>query len=315
MFMVANRDDFFRQVYEKAPSARKCLGCRVDINYRLSHESYARRRQHMTHWSTAICETNGIKIHYTRTGGSKPPLILLHGLTANGACWTALAHALEGEYDVIMPDARGHGKSSAPDHGYRYEDHANDVVGLMKAMRVSSPVLLGHSMGGMTAAIVASRKPGLLHGLILADPTFLSPKVQREVRDSDVADQHLKILNMSLDEVVAEARIRHPDRSSGTLELIARARLQTSISAFDVLTPPNPDYMQLVSAIDVPSLFVIGDAGVVSPAVAAELQRVNPRIRVEQIPEAGHGVQYDQPERFAAVVKSFLRSIPTVIES
>ncbi len=269
----------------------------------------------LSNWSAAICETNGIKIHYTRTGGSKTPLILLHGLAANGVCWTALANALEGEYDVIMPDARGHGKSSAPDHGYRYEDHANDVAGLIKAMKLSSPVLLGHSMGGMTAAVVASRRPNLLCGLILADPTFLSPEFQRQVFESDSADQHRKMLNKSLHELMAETTIRHPDRSPETIELIARARLQTSISAFEVLTPPNPDYMQLVSAIDVPSLFVTGDAGVVSPAAAAELQRLNPRIHVEQIPGAGHGVQYDQPEGFAAVVKSFLRSIPTVIES
>ncbi len=264
----------------------------------------------MTGWSTAICETNGIAIHYTRTGGDKPPLVLLHGLAANGACWTALAHAIEGEYDVIMPDARGHGKSSVPDYGYRYEDHAKDVLDLITALRLPSPILIGHSMGGMTAALVASRKPNLLRGLIVADPTFLSPERQREIFESDSVDQHRQLLNQSLDELVAEARRRHPDRSSLTLDLIARARLQTSISAFDVLTPPNPDYKQLVNAIDVPVLLVIGDAGVVSPAMAAELQLVNPRIHVERIPSAGHGVHYDQPERFATVVKSFLISIP-----
>jgi len=268
----------------------------------------------LTDWSTGNCEANGINIHYTRTGGSKPPLILLHGLTANGACWTPLTHVIEGDYDVIMPDARGHGKSSVPDYGYRYEDLANDVVGLIEALRLASPILIGHSMGGMTAAVVASRNPELLRCLILADPTFLSPKVQREIRDSDVADQHRRYLNMSLDDVVAEARIRHPDRSLDTIELIAQARLQTSMGAFDVLTPPNPDYMQVVSAIEVPSLLVIGgSAGVVSPDVAADLQRLNPRLQVEQIPEVGHGLHYDQPERFAVVVKSFLRSIGTVI--
>ena len=73
------------------------------------------RRKQMTDWSTAICETNGINIHYTRTGGNKPPFILLHGLMTNGLCWTGLAQALEKEYDVIMPDARGHGRSSVPD--------------------------------------------------------------------------------------------------------------------------------------------------------------------------------------------------------
>jgi pimeloyl-ACP methyl ester carboxylesterase len=234
---------------------------------------------------------------------------------ANGLCWTGLAQVLEKEYDVIMPDARGHGNSSVPDFGYRYEDHANDVAGLINALRLPPPILLGHSMGGMTAAVVASRKPNLLRGLVLADPTFLSPEVQREVRDSDVADQHRRMLTMSLSEVVADARARHPNRSAETLELYARARLQTSMAAFDVLTPPNPDYKMLMSAIDVPSLIVFGDKGVVSSIVAKELQRFNPRLQAEQIRDAGHSVHLDQPERFAAVVESFIRSIATVNDS
>jgi N-formylmaleamate deformylase len=266
-------------------------------------------------WSTAICETNGIYIHYTRTGRNSLPLILLHGLTANGICWTALARELEREYDVIMPDARGHGKSSVPDDGYRYEDHAKDVVGLIKALGLPSPILVGHSMGGMAATVVAGHNPKLLRGLILVDPTFLSSKVQREVRDSDVADQHRRILKMSLDEVVADARTRHPQRSLELLELIARARLQTSIRAFDVLKHPYPDYTQLVRSIDVPTLLVIGENGVVSPEIAADLQYVNPKFQVEKISKTGHGVHYDQPERFAAIVKSFLCSIGTVIEA
>ena len=263
----------------------------------------------MAEWRTAICETNRIRMHYTRTGVGKSPLILLHGLTANGLCWTAIAHELEGEYDVIMPDFRGHGQSSAPDYGYRYDDHANDVVGLMNGLGISPTVLIGHSMGGLVAAVVASHYPALIRGLILADPTFISSKQQREVRDSDVADQHKRVLNGSLAELVEDLKTKHPQRSLSTIELIARARLETSMSAFDVLTPPNPDYMQLVSSIDIPTLVVIGENGVVSSEVAAELQRANPKLQVEKIPKAGHGIHYDQPERFAAIVKSFLRSI------
>jgi len=62
----------------------------------------------------------------------------------------------------------------------------------------------------------------------------------------------------------------------------------------------------LVSTIYVPILLVIGDAPVVSLETARELQNLNPRLRVEQIQGAGHGVPYDQPERFEAVVRSFL---------
>ncbi len=245
----------------------------------------------------------------TRTGAGKSPLILLHGLAANGLCWTAIARELEAEYDVIMPDLRGHGKSSAPEHGYRYEDHANDVVGLINGLGISAPVLIGHSMGGLVATVVASHFASLIRGLVLADPTFISSKQQREVRDSDVADQHRRMLTWSLEDVVQDIRSRHPDRSLSIIETIARARLATSMSAFDVLTPPNPEYHEFVSSIDVPCLLVIGGAGVVSAELASELRHLNPKLQVVQIKDAGHGIFYDQPDQFSAVVKSFLHSI------
>jgi N-formylmaleamate deformylase len=263
----------------------------------------------MTNWLRGACEANGINIHYVRTGGYKPPLILLHGLTGSGACWIPLARALEGDYDVVMPDARGHGKSSAPLHGYLYSDHASDVIGLIEALGLATPVLLGHSMGGMTAAVVASQVGTAIRGVILADPTFLSPERRREVHESDVIEQHRRLLSLNKGDALAQARLRHPHRSPEIVELIIDARLRTQISAFDVLTPANPDYRELVSAISVPVLLVVGDNGVVSLETARELQNLNERLRYERIPDAGHGLPYDQPDCFAAVVRSFLRMV------
>jgi len=263
----------------------------------------------MINWIRGVCEANGINIHYLRTGGDKPPLIALHGLTGSGACWSPLARALEGDYDVIMPDARGHGKSSAPLHGYLYRDHASDVIGLIEALGLADPVLLGHSMGGMTAAVVASQVGTAIRVVVLADPTFLSPERQREVHGSDVIEQHRRLLGLNKAELLAQARLRHPLRSIELVELMTEARLQTEISAFEVLTPPNPEYRELVSAISVPLLLVIGDKGVVSLETARELQKLNQRLRYERIPDVGHGLPYDQPDRFAAVVRSFLREV------
>jgi pimeloyl-ACP methyl ester carboxylesterase len=264
-------------------------------------------------WLSGFHETNGIIVHYLRTGRGKPPLVLLHGLIGNGACWTPLARSLENEYDLVMPDAMGHGNSSTPLHGYRYEDHAADVIGLIGGLGLCAPVLLGHSMGGMTAALVASLTAGTIRGVVLVDPTFLSPQRQREVCDGDVAAQHRRLLTQDKCDVLAHLRMRHPHRTPEIVELTASARLQTRMSAFDVLTPPNPEYRQLMSTIEVPILFVIGDAGVVSPEAASELQGLNSRIRVELIPGAGHGVHYDQPKRFEAVVRSFLDSLATAL--
>lgn len=264
----------------------------------------------MTDWITGTCEANGINVHYLRTGGDKPSVVLLHGLMLSGACWTPLARALEKDYDVIMPDARGHGNSSAPEHGYSYNDLAADIESLIDALGLATPVLLGHSMGGMTAAVVASRNPKRLRGLILADPTFLTPERQREVHGSDVADQHRRILNRSREDLLTEMLSRHRRRSREVIELFVQARSQTSIRALEVLTPPNPDYMQLIRLLDVPSLLVIGDVGsVVSPEMAAELAGLNERLEVIQIKEAGHSVPYDQPVRFSVVVQTFLRLV------
>jgi pimeloyl-ACP methyl ester carboxylesterase len=264
----------------------------------------------MTTWISKVCETNGVSIHYLRTGAAKPSVVLLHGLTGSGACWTPLARALEGEFDVVMPDARGHGGSSAPPDGYRYDDLARDVAGLIRGLGLARPVLLGHSMGGMTAAVIASGGAGILRGLILVDPTFLSPERQREVRDSDVADQHYRALGLEKSDLVARARARHPHRSPEIVELQAEARLKTRMAAFDVLTPPNPEYRDVVSAIDVPSLLVIGDSSpVVTLEMATELRSRNPRVRIEQVQDAGHGLPFEQPERLGEVVVSFLREL------
>lgn len=263
----------------------------------------------MADWTTGTCEANGIDVHYLRTGGDKPPVVLLHGLMLSGACWTPLARTLEDDYDVVMPDARGHGYSSSPNNGYNYDNLAEDVVGLINALGLVTPVLLGHSMGGMTSAVVASRYPSLLKGLILADPTFLTPERQLEVHESDVVSQHRRILNGSKEDFLAEMMARNR-RSSEIVELFVHARFQTTMSAFEILTPPNPSYLQLINDLATPSLLVIGDIGtVVTPEMAAELVELNQHLNVIQIAEASHAIPYDQPEHFSTVVRTFLRSV------
>jgi pimeloyl-ACP methyl ester carboxylesterase len=239
-------------------------------------------------------------VHYLRTGGANPPVVLLHGLTCSGATWLPIARVLERNFDVVMPDARGHGGSSAPLHGYTYADHATDVIGLIDALELERPIVVGHSMGGMVAAVVATR--ARLRGVVLVDPTFLSAERQREVRDSDVAEQHRRVLGLARADLVAELRTRHPQRASELIELLADARQRTSLAAFDVLTPPNPDYREVVRAIEAPSVLVIADRGVVTREQAAELG-----MRVELITDAGHGVPFDQPGRLADVVAGMLR--------
>lgn len=165
------------------------------------------------------CEWHNI--YYLRTGGSKPPVVVLHGLMTNGACLSPVARLLENNYDVIMPDARGHGNSSAPERGYSYENLAADVASFSETLGLVKPALLGHSMGGMVAAVVASKFPTLLSALVLADPTFLSPERQQEVYESDVAEQHRQILNQPREEYLAQVHAKTSNRSRELVDIFA----------------------------------------------------------------------------------------------
>jgi len=249
---------------------------------------------------------NGINIRYTRTGGDKPPLVMLHGLTASGGCWTEVARLLEKDYDIIMPDARGHGESDAPESGYRYADYAGDVISLINKLELDSPVLIGHSMGGTIALLTASLHPGLTGALVLADPPFLSPAMQREVYESYLGDHHRHVLEKTPEELVADLQARHPARSPEITDIIAVARQKTCLAAFEVLMPPNPDYRSLMSSMDIPALLVYGENGLITPSVAQEVQQLNHRFKIAQIAGAGHGLHYDQPYRFADIVGQFL---------
>lgn len=255
------------------------------------------------------CQANGIDVHFLRTGGGKPPLLALHGLIGSGACLLPLARALASDVDVLLPDARGHGLSSAPACGYSYSDHAADAVGLIGALDLDAPILLGHSMGGLTAALVASRPETTISGLVLVDPTFISPEWQREVYESDLAAEHRHMLTLPRPELLALARQKSPQRSIEMIEHLADARLRTSSGAFEVLAPPNPDYRELVRRVRVPVLLVIGERGVVSLEIAQELARLNPLLRYERMADSGHGLPYDEPDRLSGIVLSFIRQL------
>jgi len=160
-------------------------------------------------------------------------------------------------------------------------------------------------MGGMTAAVVASRLEGRIGGVVLVDPTFISPEWQREVYESDVFEQHRRFLEADRGDLIVEARTRNTSRTDEMIEIVTDARLGTSIRALDVLIPPNPDPKPLVASITAPILLIRGERGIVSPQLARELAVLNPDLRLETIEDAGHAIPYDEPEQLSQLVKRF----------
>src|SRR5690348_672626 len=95
----------------------------------------------MAEWQSGSVDANGVTIHYTRTGGNKPVVVLAHGVTDNGLCWSPLARELENDFDLIMVDARGHGTSEAPEGSYGPDVQAEDLAGLITALGLEKPAV------------------------------------------------------------------------------------------------------------------------------------------------------------------------------
>jgi len=220
-----------------------------------------------------------------------------------------VANGLREKFDVVLPDARGHGFSSAPESGYTYRDLMRDVVEMLDTLKLRAPMLAGHSMGGMTAAVAARELGSALRGLILIDPTFISPEWQLEVYESDVAADHARSLASTREDLVKEARSKHRDRPEELLRHLAEARLRTSPKAFELLKPPNPDWRELIPGVCTPTQLLIADNGVVSIDTARELQSLNQLLIYDIVQGTGHGLPYDKPAEAASLISRFADAI------
>jgi pimeloyl-ACP methyl ester carboxylesterase len=118
------------------------------------------------HWSEGNVLANGIRHHFYRTGGERPALLLLHGFNENGLTWLRVAKELERDYDIIMVDARGHGRSDGIASGFSSTLLVEDAAGVIRALNLDHPRIIGLSQGGTTVLRLAATYPELVHAFI-----------------------------------------------------------------------------------------------------------------------------------------------------
>src|SRR5436190_23681864 len=118
------------------------------------------------HWNEGDVFAYNIRQHYYRTGGEKPPLLLLHGFNEYGLTWLRVAKELERDYDIIMLDARGHGHSDGITGGFSTSLLVEDVVGVIHELKLGRPRIIGLSQGGTTVLHLAATYPHLVHSFI-----------------------------------------------------------------------------------------------------------------------------------------------------
>ena len=126
-----------------------------------------------------LIQAGGIRLAYRESGpASAPPLVLLHSLGENSADWDQVAAALAGFCHVYALDLRGHGQSDWPGT-YTLELLRDDVLAFLDALELPRVTVIGHSMGGAAAYLVAMRQPERVGRLVLEEPAPPWPRVPR----------------------------------------------------------------------------------------------------------------------------------------
>jgi pimeloyl-ACP methyl ester carboxylesterase len=249
-----------------------------------------------------------VNLFHTDLGGAgNPPLLLLHGLLGSARNWQTAGRDLAGRWHVLALDARNHGKSPhAPE--MNYDVLAADVAAWMQARGLASASLMGHSMGGKTAMLLACRQPALVERLIVVD---IAPKdyAWAAHRAEFAAMNELDLGSISSR---AEAELRFEGRVPG---LGMRKFLTTNLERDDAgnwrwitnlpaLTAALPvlerNCLAAGDRYDGPVLFIAGGkSAYVQAADHATMRSHFPNARIEVIAEAGHNPHMETRAQFA----------------
>ncbi|MEP7216106.1 MAG: alpha/beta hydrolase [Anaerolineaceae bacterium] len=255
-----------------------------------------------------------VALHYEDTLIGDKAIVFLHGWCDGSPSWASTIADLKRDYRCIAPDMRGHGKSGQPrDFSYSMEALTNDVVALCESLGVISPVVVGHSYGGMLAAIIASRFPGFARAIVVEDQAldFRPFAVQMRSLEPVIrgADSHMPFREQMLSSMMTELM---PAEAKAMLESLQKT------------TPPGVG-MALWAALfefSTNEIEAFGDramcalalqpSGLIDsqepPGYYDALRAIAPEVQISTL-RCGHWVHLEKPAEFRSALRGFLGTL------
>ena len=253
---------------------------------------------------------NGVRLRY-EMDGEGPTVLLLHPVGLDSTCWDAQVAAFVPSFRVLRVDLRGHGQSDVPPPPYTLNEFAADVHSLLRQLRLTPAHVIGLSLGGMVAQVLALEHPDDVRSLILADTTgTLSPEARQAVVERGAAaerDGMTSVVDGTLERWFTPGFMR-----SG---MVARCReklladdVQGWAATWRAISAVDTD--SRLPEIKVPTLVMIGEVDLSVPVARA-------RAMASQIPGAAlhvatgapHMLPLERPDLFNPPVLEFLRNV------
>ncbi|MBN8871615.1 MAG: alpha/beta hydrolase [Rhodospirillales bacterium] len=265
-----------------------------------------------------------MRFHYLDWGApDAPPIVLLHGGHQSAHSWDLVSLHLAQSYRVLALDQRGHGDSEwARDVEYSNHTMSLDVEAFIATLGLRCPVLIGHSMGGRNAMLLAHRASALLRGLVIVDVgPELSDKGRQAIAGFVRANQEFD----DLEHFVQSVRQYDPYRPREHIERTVKYNmLQRADGKFVSKCDATPRRLGLthgrslqdnltlddVRALDCPTLLVRGaNSNILEPDAAERFAAALPNGRLVTVPDAGHNVHGQNTKGFLAALTPFLEAL------
>lgn len=259
------------------------------------------------------------------TEGTGPPLFIIHGGWGDQRSFATSAKVLSASSTVTRVSIRLHWPNPWPTTDdeayatYKVATHAADVAALIQASGRAPVDLLGHSYGGLVAAVVARERPDLVRKLVLVEPTVTwllrdQPGGENLVAGTQRWGEKMLKRARSGEDPAAIVRSIYDDDEPGTFDAFPEARREVLLANARTIGPlvangPSkvPFTCQDASRMRMPVLIVEGEKTSKGPQmIDSVLLACVPSSRRAVLPNAGHTIQYDAPETMARVVAWFL---------
>lgn len=254
-----------------------------------------------------LVESNGTRIHVRQQGHGELALVFLHYWGGSSRTWDKVAAELAGRYRIVATDHRGWGESPAPAEGYGLADLAADAEGVIAALDLRRYVLVGHSMGGKVAQLMASRRPRGLEALVLVAPSPPSPMVLSEEQRATLIGAYAsrESVQWVIDHVLTARPLDAAAREQ-VVEDSLRGAPQARAGWPDVAM--REDICAEVARIEVPTLVICGEQDQVDrvETLQAQLLPRIPHAVMHPLPGTGHLSPLEAPTEVARHIAGFV---------
>ena len=252
-------------------------------------------------------KVNGTELYYEVTGKEGAPwLVLSHSLACTVRMWDPQVAAFKDRYRILNYDMRGHGQSAAPQGPYTLDMLADDVLGLMKELKIERATYMGLSIGGMIGQTLALRQTKLFDKMVLADTSHAQPPEaikQWEERIKIAQTKGMKPLVPSTMERWFTPSFRESPPARKIAELIANTPVAGYVGCGQAIMKLNTTAR--LKEIKLPVLAIAGETDPSAPGTRHIGENV-PGARLVMVPQAAHISNVEQAATFNQALRDFL---------